>query len=127
MKEVILDCKGENKGHYVPGMISNGMLYVSGQLSLDLDTREVCTGGIREHTRQALHNVERVLFAAGLNRNDVVSCRVYAACDDGWDAVNEEYKKFFGDHKPARIIVFAKQLHFGCLVEIEAVAECHKA
>ena len=27
------------------GVISNGMLYISGQLSLDLDTREVAVGG----------------------------------------------------------------------------------
>lgn len=123
MKEVFLDVKGENRGHYVPGMISNGMLYISGQLSLDLDTREVCQGGVREHMRQSLHNVERVLKAAGLSRNDVVSCRVYVAGIENWDEVNEEYKNFFGTHKPARIIVSAKELHFGCLVEIEAVAE----
>ncbi len=124
MKEVVLDVKGVNKGHYVPGMISNGMLYISGQLSLDLDTREVCTGGVREHMCQALHNVDRVLAAAGSCKEDVVFCRVYVAGIDNWDDVNDEYKKFFGDHKPARIIVDAKELHFGCLVEIEAIAEC---
>lgn len=124
MKAVTLDVKGENKGHYVPGMISNGMLYISGQLSIDLDTREVCTGGIREHMRQALHNVDRVLAAAGLTRDNVVFCRVYVAGIDNWDEANEEYKKFFGEHKPARVIMSTQELHFGCLVEIEAIAEC---
>ena len=124
MKEIVLDVKGENKGHYVPGIISNGMLYISGQLSLDLDTREVAKGGAREHMKQALANVERVLHAAGLTRNDVVECRVYVAGIANWDDVNEEYKKFFGDHKPARIVISAKEIHFGCLVEIEAIAEC---
>ena len=42
----------------------------------------------------------------------------------GWDDANDEYRNFFGDHKPARIIVSTQELHFGCLVEIEAVAEC---
>lgn len=125
MKEISLHVKGVNKGHYVPGMISNGMLYISGQLSLDLDTREVVAGGIREHMRQALSNMEKVLNAAGLTRNDVVQCRVYVAGMNNWDAVNDEYSKFFGEHKPARIIISAKEIHFGCLVEIEAVAECH--
>ena len=32
MKKVLLDVKGENKGHYAPGVISNGMMYISGQL-----------------------------------------------------------------------------------------------
>ena len=124
MQEVVLDVKGENKGHYVPGMISNGMLYISGQLSLDLDTRKVAEGGIKEHMRQALANVDAVLKKAGLTRNKIVQCRVYIAGIEGWDAANEEYKKFFGDHKPARVIVSTQELHLGCLVEIEAVAEC---
>lgn len=125
MKEVTIQVKGVNKGHYVPGMISNGMLYISGQLSLDLDTRKVVDGGIREHMKQALSNVEKVLEAAGLTRNDVVQCRVYVAGINNWDDVNDEYSKFFAEHKPARIIISAKEIHFGCLVEIEAVAECH--
>ncbi len=37
--------------------------------------------------------------------------------------INEEYAKFFGDHKPGRVIVSTTELHFGCLVEIEAIAE----
>ncbi|TXE76804.1 RidA family protein, partial [Campylobacter coli] len=31
-----------------------------------------------------------------------------------------EYAKFFGEHKPARVVVPTSGLHFGCLVEIEA-------
>ena len=47
--------KGENKGHYTAGVISKGMLYVSGQLSIDPDTREVCQGDFAfVHTSNAL-------------------------------------------------------------------------
>ncbi len=124
MKKVELNVKGANKGHYTPGIISGGLLFISGQLSLDLDTREVARGGVREHMRQALLNIERVLEAAGLTSDDVVQCRVYVAGIENWDEINEEYAVFFGEHKPARIVVSASELHFGCLVEIEAVAEC---
>lgn len=65
MQIVTPDFKGKNPGHYSAGVISNGMLYVSGQLSLDPDTREPCTGDIRAHTLLALNNVDRVLKAAG--------------------------------------------------------------
>ena len=34
--------------------------------------------------------------------------------------------EFFGEHKPSRIIVPVSKLHFGCLVEIEAIAEVDK-
>ncbi|WP_238528351.1 RidA family protein [Acetonema longum] len=37
--------------------------------------------------------------------------------------MNEVYAEFFGGHKPARIVVPVSELHFGCMVEIEAIAE----
>ena len=123
MREIFIDAKGENRGHYAAGIISNGTLYISGQLSIDLDTRQVCSGGIREHAAMALHNMERVLLAAGLTKDNVVHCRVYLTDQSYWDEFNEVYKDFFGTHRPARIITAVSQLHFGCLVEIEAIAE----
>ena len=127
MKMVCPPFKGENKGHYTAGVISKGMLYVSGQLSIDPDTREVCSGDIKDHTRLALDNVDRVLKEAGVSRNDVVMCRVYTPDVNYWAPINEVYAEFFGDHKPARVIVSTTTLHFGCLVEIEAVAEMPEA
>lgn len=126
MKQIIPEYIGESKGHYTPGIISNGMLYISGQLSRDPATQKVPEGGVEEHARLALANVERVLKAAGLSRKDVVQCRVYIADIEQWDAVNQVYGEFFGRHKPARVIVPAGKLHFGCLVEIEATAEVVK-
>lgn len=127
MKMVCPPFKGENKGHYTAGVISKGMLYVSGQLSIDPDTREVCSGDIKDHTRLALDNVDRVLKEAGVSRNDVVMCRVYTPDVNYWGPINEVYAEFFGEHKPARVIVSTTTLHFGCLVEIEAVAEMPEA
>lgn len=123
MKTISIQYGSENKGHYTPGIISNGVLYISGQLSIDPDTRKVPEGGIEAHAKLALANVDRVLSAASLSRNDVVQCRVYVSDIDQWDAVNRVYAEFFGEHKPARIVVPVGKLHFGCLVEIEAIAE----
>lgn len=123
MKFVRPPFKGENKGHYTAGVISKGMLYVSGQLSIDPDTREVCKGDIRDHTRLALDNVDRVLKEAGVRRDQVVFCRVYTPSNQYWGPINEVYAEFFGEHKPGRVVVSTTELHFGCLVEIEAIAE----
>ena len=123
MEKITLDVKGKNKGHYAPGMRLGHTLYISGQLSIDLDTRKVPEGGIKEHMELALSNVEKVLKAADAGREDVIQCRVYIADIKYWDAINEVYAEFFGEHTPARIVVPVPALHFGCLVEIEAVAE----
>lgn len=123
MKIIDPKFKGVNPGHYSAGVISKGMLYVSGQLSIDPDTRQVCQGDIKDHTRLALNNVDRVLKAAGVARDQVVFCRVYTPSVEYWGPINEVYAEFFGDHKPGRVVVSTTDLHFGCLVEIEAIAE----
>ena len=110
-------------GHYSPGVIAGGMLYISGQLPIDPGTGKIAEGGIREQTQQALANVGRILEAAGCSRGDVVMCHVYISNMANWDAVNEVYAEFFGGHKPARAVVPTRELHHGALVEIEAVAE----
>ena len=114
---------GANRGHYSPGMASNGTLYISGQLSIDMDTRQVPPPDMRVHAALALGNMDRVLQAAGLRRENVVQCRIYVTDIAAWDEVNNVYADFFGTHKPARCIINVPKLHFGCLVEIEAVAE----
>ena len=110
-------------GHYSPGIISKGMLYISGQLPIDHSTGKLAGGGVAEHTRVALANVESILREAGAAKEDVVLCRVYIPDVALWDQVNKEYAAFFGDHKPARVVVPTRELHHGALVEIEAMAE----
>lgn len=123
MKRIAPEYKTENKGHYSPGILSNGMLYISGQLSRDPDTGRTAPGGARDHAVLALANMERVLHEAGLTKENVVQCRIYLSDIDMWDEVNEVYSLFFAEHKPSRCVVPCGKLHFGCLVEIEAVAE----
>lgn len=123
MKKIAPDYKIENKGHYSPGIISNGLLFISGQLSIDPDTREVPKGGIVEHSKLALSNLDRVLNEANLSRDKIIQCRVYITNINDWDDFNKVYGDFFGSHKPARAVVPVNELHYGCLVEIEAIAE----
>lgn len=68
MKEVRIETKLQNKGHYVPGMISGNTLYISGQLPVHHETGAPMAGGIAQQTKDALHNVELVLKAAGSKR-----------------------------------------------------------
>ena len=123
MQFVHPDFKGENPGHYSPAVKVGNLMFVSGQLSIDPDTREVCRGDIKDHARLALNNLDRVLKAAGCRRDQVAFCRVYTPSNTYWGAINEAYAEFFGAHKPGRVVVSTSPLHFNCLVEIEAVVE----
>ncbi len=47
---------------------------------------------------------------------------IYVSEMELWDKVNEIYARILGEHKPARAIVPAKDLHFGTKIEIQAMA-----
>lgn len=110
------------KGHYSPGIEHDGLIYVSGQLPMDLVTREPFAGDIETQTELALRNVEAVLNAAGSDLNHVLQMTIYVSDIELWGAVNKKYAEIMGDHRPARAIVPVKDLHFDTKIEIQAIA-----
>lgn len=122
MKIVKTRHSDKNPGHYSPGVIHKGILYVSGQLSINPETGRIPEGGIAEQTRQALENMKEVLDSAGTTKDNVIKVSIYIADVEFWPEVNKVYSEFFESHKPARIVVPVKKLNYGCLVEIEALA-----
>jgi 2-iminobutanoate/2-iminopropanoate deaminase len=110
------------KGHYSPGIEHDGLIFVSGQLPMDLQTREPFTGAIEGQTELALLNVEAVLEAAGSDLNHVLQMTIYISDMELWGKVNETYAKVMGEHRPARAIVPVKDLHFDTKIEIQAIA-----
>jgi 2-iminobutanoate/2-iminopropanoate deaminase len=122
VKEIYFDNAPKPLGHYAPGVVHNGMVYVSGQLPVDLKTREPFTGAIEGQTELALLNVEAVLEEAGSDLDHVVQMTIYVSDMELWSRVNETYAKVMGEHRPARAIVPVKDLHFGTKVEIQAIA-----
>lgn len=122
MKTIQPTTQPQPKGHYSPGIEHNGLIFVSGQLPMTLDTREPFTGDIAEQTELALRNVEAVLQAAGSDLKHVLQMTVYVSDMELWGAVNAKYSEIMGDHRPARAIVPVKDLHFGTKIEIQAIA-----
>jgi 2-iminobutanoate/2-iminopropanoate deaminase len=110
------------KGHYSPGIRHKGLIFVSGQLPMDLETREPFAGDIETQAELALRNVEAVLKAGGSDLDHVLQMTIYISDIELWGAVNEVYVQVMGDHRPARAIVPVKDLHFGTKIEIQAIA-----
>lgn len=110
------------KGHYSPGIEHNGLIFVSGQLPMDLETREPFTGPIDEQTELALRNVEAVLKEAGSDLDYVLQMTIYVSDMELWGSVNEAYARVMGSHRPARAMIPVKELHFGTKIEIQAIA-----
>ena len=111
------------RGHYSPGMITGNTLYVSGQTSADPATGLPAAGGFEREMEMALGKLDSVLKAAGCSRENVVMCRIYLPDMELWGRANAVYERFFGGHRPARIVLPVGRLNKDCQVELEAVAE----
>lgn len=111
----------KSNGHYSHCIEHNGILYLSGQLPFEPDTREMPEGIVKQ-TEQVLKNVERILSEAGSGKDKVLQVRVYIPNIDDWNTVNEVYAEFFGNHKPARCVIPTRNLHYGALIEVEVTA-----
>ena len=65
---------------------------------------------------------EAILKAAGSDLSRVLKMTVYVSDIGLWGRVNEVYARMLGEHRPARAVIPTKELHYGFLIEIEAVA-----
>ncbi|MBX2821639.1 MAG: Rid family detoxifying hydrolase [Rhodothermaceae bacterium] len=119
---VLTDKAPKPGGHYSQAIVHNGVVYVSGQLPIDPLTGEKNQGSIEEQAMQVLDNVRSVLEAAGSDMNHLLKTTVYISDIGLWGRFNQVYKDALGDHKPARAVVPTKDLHYGFLVEIDAIA-----
>ncbi len=109
-------------GHYSQAVVYNGIVYVSGQLPMKPDSPTHDVGSIEDQTLQVLQNIEQILMAANSRISRVLKVTVYISDISLWGGINEVYSQFFGNHKPARVIVPTKELHYGYQIEIEVTA-----
>ena len=109
-------------GHYSQAVVYNGLVFVAGQLAIDPQTGEKRLSSVEEQTEQALRNVAAILKAAGSDLSRVLKMTVYISDIGLWGRVNEVYARVLGGHRPARAVIPTGALHYGFLIEIEAVA-----
>ena len=109
-------------GHYSQATVYNGLVFVAGQLSIDPATGEKKLGSIEEQTEQALSNVHAILKAAGSDWDRVLKVNISIAGIELWEAVNKVYARVLGENRPARAVIPCGPLHYGFLIEIEAIA-----
>lgn len=113
-------------GAYVHGIVSNGLLFCSGQVPLDPATGELVEGDIGTQTRRCLDSLASVCESAGTRLADAVRVTLYLADLPGdWAAVNDAYGEYFtaeaGDEPPARVAIGVAALPKGAQVEVDAV------
>ena len=108
-------------GAYSDAVIANGLVYVSGQASVDFKNSSFVLGTIEEETIRTLENIKSILTAAGSSMNDVVKCTVHLADITEFDRYNKIYSEYFPGIKPSRTTV-QSVLVGGLRVEIDCIA-----
>jgi 2-iminobutanoate/2-iminopropanoate deaminase len=103
------------------GIVAGSTLYIAGQEGTD-DSGKLITGGIAAETKAALENVQKVTKAAGFDIEDIVSVTVYLADIHEFGDMNQVYKSFLPDPKPARATIQAAALVNNARIEISAIA-----
>ena len=122
MQEIITAQAPKPLGHYAQAITHNGLVYVSGQLPIDLNNPDKPIGSIEEQTLITLNNLESILKASNSDRTQVLKATIFISDISLWAAANQVYASFFGDHKPARSAVPTRDLPKGFQIEIEAIA-----
>jgi len=108
-------------GHYAQAVRHGGLLYISGLLPIDTDTRAPVAGFDAQVTL-VLDRLEALLAAGGSAPGQLLQLRIYLVGVEHWPTLDGLIAARLGDHRPARAVVPVPGLHYDCLVEIEAVA-----
>ena len=109
-------------GPYSQAIKMGNFIYTSGQIGLSPVTNTLAGDDIVSQTRQALDNLKAVLTEAGSDMAHVVKVTVYLKDLNDYGKVNDIYKDYFPEIKPARSAVQVARLPKDALVEIECVA-----
>lgn len=109
------------RGHYTPAVVQNGFVFVSGQLPLGSDGK-VVGSGVEEQMLQCLRNIDTILKEAGSGIQHVVKATVFITDIADWPKVNGVFASYFGDHRPARVVVPVGKLIDNILVEVDCIA-----
>jgi len=109
-------------GHYVQATTYNGQVFISGQLPVKADGSHTATEGFEVQVRQALGNLLEILKASGSDPAQLLKVTVYIVGVENWPVFNQIYAEMLGSAKPARSVVPVPELHYGYLIEVDAIA-----
>ena len=109
-------------GPYSQGILQNNLLFVSGQIPLNPQTKELEVSSIETATHRVMLNIKALLEAAEMEMTDVIKCSIFLANLDDFNAVNEIYASYFSGVYPARETVQVSKLPLNVPIEISCIA-----
>lgn len=112
------------RGVYSQAIVSDGWVFVSGQIPIHRETDELELGDFKTQARLTLRNLRAVLEAAGSSLGHVVRLGVFLTDLGDFPALNEVFQEFFPENPPARTTVAAQLPKIK--IEIDCIAAVGK-
>ena len=110
-------------GPYNQAILSNGTLYISGQIPLNPKSGELVSGDIKLETKQSMENLKAILTEAEMTFENVVKSSIFLSDMNQFTEVNEIYASYFNaETAPARETVEVANLSKFVNVEISMIA-----
>ena len=122
MKTILTDQAPAPAGHYAQAAIGGGLIAISGQLPVTAARTPPADMSFEGQARQAIGNMLEVLAAAGAGPERLLRVTAYIVGVENWPRFNAVYAEMLGDATPARTVVPVPELHYGYLVEVDALA-----
>lgn len=108
-------------GTYSQGVDLGNIVLFSGQIGLNPDSGEMAEG-FENQMKQILNNIDGVLEACDMNRDNIVKTTIFVTDLNNFGMVNTQYEQYFTQPYPARSCVEVPRLPKDALVEIEVIA-----
>lgn len=125
MKKRIPDLPGVKKpttgfNHIVE---AGNFIFLSSQISANLDTGEIIKGDIKEQTKTATENIKYLLSECNCTMDDIARAVIYFRNPNDRQEINEVYNQYFTKgQEPAKSSIQAASPIEGIDIEIEVTA-----
>ena len=110
-------------GPYNQAVVIGNLIYLAGQIPLELKTNNVIAGGVAAQTQLVIEHIKAILSQAGSSLEKTVKATVFLKNMNDFAEMNKIYSQHFKpEFAPARSTVEVARLPRDVLVEIEIVA-----
>ena len=109
-------------GPYSQAILTNGMLFISGQCPINPKTGLLEMETIESATHLVMSNIEKLLHAAEMDFTHIVKCSIFLKDLSDFQKVNAVYATYFDSVPPARETVEVARLPLDASIEISCIA-----
>lgn len=115
-------------GPYSQAIVNNGLLYTSGQISLDLETGQLIQTSIEDETHLVMKHLSELLKAVNANFSDVIKVSIFIKNMNDFSKINAVYEEYFDEATaPARETIEVARLPKDANIEISIIANTNLA